>query len=269
MNAPYILYNGNIYPADEKLISPTEHIGSLHLEEFMHSSENNIHFFKEHLHKIRLTFQLLGMTLPDYLKGNGNFLHRELTRLINKNKFYMGAGIQLHIASEFRIAQTIAFPEREYVLNKGILTDTYEHFLKPIHPLSSIYQGSFHFWQLARFHAAQNFDELIFVNEENKVCEGYAKNIFIIRDNKLYTPPLTSGCYHDILREKVLSAAQSLQIDVEQNIQLNINDLLKADEVFFARAYDGITWIKGIRARRYYNIKTKLILGQLNTMIIA
>ncbi|TKG91093.1 hypothetical protein EYV94_22060 [Puteibacter caeruleilacunae] len=269
MDAPYILYNGNIYPTTEKLISPIEHIDSLHMVEFMHSAENKIHFFKEHLHKIRLTFHLLGMTLPDYLKGNGNFLHRELTRLINKNKLYMGAGIQLHIAPEFRIAQTIAFPEREYVLNKGILTDTYEHFLKPIHPLSSIYQGSFHFWQLARFHADKNYDELIFVNEENKICEGYGKNIFLIRDNKLYTPPLSSGCYHDILREKVLLAAKSVGIDIEQNIQLDIKDLLMADEVFFARAYDGITWMKGIRARRYYNVKTKLILRQLNTIMTA
>ncbi|MEA1974656.1 MAG: aminotransferase class IV, partial [Bacillota bacterium] len=82
---------------------------------------------------------------------------------------------------------------------------------------------------LLEFKEAKNqgFDEVIFFNEKFFLAEGAISNIFIVKNNKLYTPSLENGLLNGIMRMKVI---RECGMDV---IEMNITkDFLEnADEV--------------------------------------
>jgi branched-chain amino acid aminotransferase len=85
---------------------------------------------------------------------------------------------------------------------------------------------------LARVEALENgYDEAIMLNYDGKVAEGSAENIFIVKDNKILTPPLSTGALEGITRDSVI---QIIEENGEYIVEsdLEIDDLYSADEVF-------------------------------------
>jgi len=73
--------------------------------------------------------------------------------------------------------------------------------------------------------------EALWFTTENKLAEGCISNIFLVRDNVLYTPRADTPVLPGIARKTVLELAETLKIKaVEQD--LTIHDLLSAGEVF-------------------------------------
>ncbi len=73
--------------------------------------------------------------------------------------------------------------------------------------------------------------EAVFVTSEGIVHEGARSNIFMVADNRVYTPPKTEDILAGITREVVLQCAQDLGCQVSEET-LRIGALLQADEVF-------------------------------------
>jgi branched-chain amino acid aminotransferase len=85
---------------------------------------------------------------------------------------------------------------------------------------------------LARLEALKNgYDESIMLNYHGKVAEGSAENIFIVKNNQIFTPPLTSGILEGITRDSVI---QIIRADGGEVIEkdLDRDDLYSADEIF-------------------------------------
>jgi para-aminobenzoate synthetase/4-amino-4-deoxychorismate lyase len=79
------------------------------------------------------------------------------------------------------------------------------------------------------------FDAL-FINEQGFVTEGGRSNVFIKKDGRWLTPPLSSGCLPGVMRSIVLKDIKYQA--VEQNITRT--DVLNAEEVIFTNALRGI-----------------------------
>jgi branched-chain amino acid aminotransferase len=78
---------------------------------------------------------------------------------------------------------------------------------------------------------ARGFDEVILLNERGEVSECTSANIFVAKDNQVWTPPLTSGCLPGITREVLLSEIHVPGISIGEKVLLPA-DLETADEVF-------------------------------------
>jgi para-aminobenzoate synthetase/4-amino-4-deoxychorismate lyase len=52
-------------------------------------------------------------------------------------------------------------------------------------------------------------DELVFLNERGELVEGARTNIFVAREGRLLTPPLSSGCLDGVLRRALLSEGRA------------------------------------------------------------
>jgi branched-subunit amino acid aminotransferase/4-amino-4-deoxychorismate lyase len=59
--------------------------------------------------------------------------------------------------------------------------------------------------------AAAGTDEVIFLNERGELCEGARSNLFIERDGKLLTPPLSSGLLPGTLRAQLLVEGRAIE----------------------------------------------------------
>jgi branched-chain amino acid aminotransferase len=77
----------------------------------------------------------------------------------------------------------------------------------------------------------RGFDEVILLNERGEVAECTSANIFAAKGDRVWTPPLTSGCLPGITREVLLHEIHIPGIQVEERT-LMPSDLEAADEVF-------------------------------------
>jgi len=79
----------------------------------------------------------------------------------------------------------------------------------------------------------EGFDEVVLLNERGEVAECTAANIFIVKGDKVLTPPLASGCLEGVTRGILLEIAPDAGVSlVEQTLRRE--DLASADEVFLS-----------------------------------
>ena len=110
--------------------------------------------------------------------------------------------------------------------------------------------------QLIRMEAQVNgYAEGIALDEAGYVSEGSGENIFVVRDGKVFTPPLGASVLPGITRDTVIELAAALGIPVMEYL-IPREMLYIADEVFFSgtaaeispiRSVDRITVGKGSR----------------------
>ena len=87
---------------------------------------------------------------------------------------------------------------------------------------------------LAKTEAILNgFDEAIVLNQNGHVSEGSAENLFLVRDGKLITPPVTENILEGITRSTIIQLArEELDLEVVER-PIDRTELYVADEVFF------------------------------------
>lgn len=78
------------------------------------------------------------------------------------------------------------------------------------------------------------YDSAIFLNKSGTVAEGPGACIFIVKEGKLITPPITASILDSITRKSIIQIASSeLGIEVEER-EIDRTELYIADEIFFA-----------------------------------
>ncbi len=100
--------------------------------------------------------------------------------------------------------------------------------------------------QLIKMEAITNgYVEGIALDASGQVSEGSGENIFVVRDGKIFTPPLASSVLPGITRDSVITLARELGYTVvEQALAREM--LYIADEVFFTGTAAEITPIRSI-----------------------
>lgn len=96
----------------------------------------------------------------------------------------------------------------------------------------------------------QGFDEVYFLNTRGVVCEAATANLFVVKDGKIVTPPLSDGCLAGITRAWVIEEAARIGMSSEEGT-VTRNDLLEADEVFLTSATRGPVPVSRLDGREY------------------
>ncbi len=85
----------------------------------------------------------------------------------------------------------------------------------------------------------RNADDAIMINSQGQITEGTTFNVWMIKNNKVYTPSLESGLLKGITRDKVLEICNKNKIKFEETT-LRDKDFLNADEMFITSSTRGI-----------------------------
>lgn len=86
---------------------------------------------------------------------------------------------------------------------------------------------------------AAGYDEVIFLNLAGRVCEGPTTNIFIVKEQRVITPPLEDGILPGVARGHMLLVAE------KQNFRpirrsVNLREIFTCDEAFLTNSIIGI-----------------------------
>lgn len=77
----------------------------------------------------------------------------------------------------------------------------------------------------------EGYDEVVLLNERGEVAECTAANIFVVKNGKILTPPLNSGCLEGVTRGILFEIAPEAGVAIAQQT-LRPEDLYSADEIF-------------------------------------
>ena len=112
---------------------------------------------------------------------------------------------------------------------------------------------------LARVEALnKGYDEAVLLNSQGNVTEASAENIFIVKDNTLFTPPLSSGVLNGITRDSILAIAKHSKISCEVR-DISRDELYIADEVFLTGTAAGVKEVAEVDQRMVGNGRTGVI----------
>ena len=107
---------------------------------------------------------------------------------------------------------------------------------------------------------SRGYDEALLLNEHGKVSECTSANVFVAVGNRVYTPPLASGCLPGVTRDVLLGGAHVPGIVVEEK-DLTLEDLQSADEVFITsttRNLLSVLAIEGIEVRQRGDVRRRV-----------
>ena len=89
--------------------------------------------------------------------------------------------------------------------------------------------------------------ESLWFTTENFLAEGSISNIFLVKDGKLYTPPVQTPILPGIARKTVIEIAEAENIPCHEE-PLQISDLLGAEEVFLTNVVMEVLPVTSIEA---------------------
>ncbi|MGH9407049.1 MAG: branched-chain amino acid transaminase [Terriglobia bacterium] len=100
--------------------------------------------------------------------------------------------------------------------------------------------------QLIKMEAITNgYTEGIALDTSGNVSEGSGENVFLVRDGRLFTPPLANSILPGITRDAVIALAAALDLPVSEE-PVPREALYIADEVFFTGTAAEITPIRSV-----------------------
>lgn len=274
----YINFNGEILPADSKLLSVSNRSFKYGdgLFESMRMLKGELKFADQHADRLQRGMKALKM--DGYSQMDAYFLKEKAEQLAVRNKskhgrlrltVYRDAG-GFYAPTQNKVGYCMEFvpaDEPRYFLNeKGLIIDVFTDLAKPLNFLSNIKTcNSLTYVMAGLFKTQNNLDEVFLLNQNGFLCEASSANVFVSYQNQLYTPALSEGCVEGVMRQVVIDIAKNNNIPITE-AQINPEILYEADEVFVTNASKGIQCVMGYGIRRYFSKMSKTLMDELNKL---
>ncbi len=275
----YINIDGFLYKEDEKVFTVDNRAFKYGdaLFETVRVINGEPQFLEDHFVRLKKGMQILKMPSGGI---SFNELKEQIVKLIQKNHIKQGGRVRITVyrsggglyapentGKSFAI-EAVPLKNNKYVLNeKGLAVDVYNDLKRHRNILSQIKTTNNIPHVLAGIYKNENnLDDCLVLNDQGRIVEALSSNIFLYKNNNLYTPAIDEGCMDGIMRKQVLRIAKEMNINVFEGM-LNGSMLLQADELFLTNAIHGLQWVVSYRQKRYFNKATKEILERLNLSI--
>ena len=271
MDEHLFIYNNNYFRVGDPVISAGNRALRYGdgLFETMRMHEGRILNVDFHFERFFSGMKTLQFDLPEYFSPE--FFLRTANELLLKNLNQKNARIRL---MAFRgdggifdsennfpgyIIETWPLSEKIELNEKGLVVDIFADARKSCDQFSNLKSNNYLPSVMAGIFAKKNkLDDAIILNSYERVCESAIANIFIIKDNKIYTPPLSEGCVAGVMRRWMLEKFSLKKYSViEKN--LSVDDLLDADEFFLTNSIHPVRWVKNFKEKVYGNERVKEI----------
>ena len=256
--------NGNLLnKIDSKNIKDfTFIINNFNFCEEIHFENGSFFFWEDHFFRIMASLRKLRFDIPLYL--NNEFLKNELIKTIKSNKLEKKSGnIKFYFYSKpnnNKIDYIIYLKFSEpYNYNKNLSTcDIYNEELIKSGLLSNLSVTNRTIRRIAHIYSIENgFDSCIILNDKKNIVESTIGNIYLIKEDKIITPNLYSGCQNTAIRTSFNRwAMKNLKLE---EIDINIYELQQCEELFFLSINKGYTFVNRYRKTIYKsNLGSKL-----------
>jgi len=284
----YIWFDGKLIPLDKAKIPVTTHAihyGTSIFEGIRtYWNSKNLYVFRlnDHVKRFRNSGKFYNITL--------NFSDKQIQNavidLCKKNKikkscyirpfYFVGQyGINLHVTKKAPTHTAIfSFPFGDLFNKNGISAtiSKWRKFSDLSTPTQAKMGGNYLNSILATQDAKQRgFDEAILLDQSGNVSEAPGENIFLVKNNRLVTPPLSSSALDGITRKSIITLAKDMKLNIKVR-KVSKKELRLADEIFLSGTAAEITPIIRIDKRKIGSGKvgniTKLFMDTYSDIVM-
>jgi branched-subunit amino acid aminotransferase/4-amino-4-deoxychorismate lyase len=113
---------------------------------------------------------------------------------------------------------------------------------------------------------SKGYDDALLLDHDDYVAETSSANIFWIKDGRLLTTPLDSGCLEGMTRRHILGIAERNNISKREE-KIKLENLLRADEIFISSSLKLILPVISIDVGKEYKFEAGPITDQLRQLL--
>ena len=244
--------------------------------------KGNVLFAEYHLERLFLGLKVLKFNTPSLFTKQK--ILTEIKALCEKNKCGDLARVRLSVSrgngglydcdDKFSyLIECWPLEQQAGDLNRnGLIVDVFPDARKSIDAFSNLKSANYLPYVMGAVWARENkLNDALILNQHNRICDATIANIFWIKANKIYTPPLSEGCVAGVMRRRILDCKlqiAKLGIDVNESV-LTEDILVEADEVFLTNVVTGIRWVKECGNKVYQDGFTSKVFAEINRTIYS
>ncbi len=265
--ASYAFLEGRLVPLEDAKISILTHAflygtGVFEgIRGYYNTEKNELFIFRlrDHYARFKTNCRFLKIELPQSIED----LCEITVDLVRKSRFHEDIYIRpLGYKSAKRIGLRLddqndvlifAVPMGSYLSRDhalAVMTSSWRRIEDNAIPARNKISGSYVNLSLAAAEARDNgFDEAILLNENGTTSEAAGMNLFIVRNQKLITPPVTDNVLEGITRDTVFELARDLKIPYEERT-VDRSELYVADEIFLCGTGGEISGVGSVDRRK-------------------
>jgi branched-chain amino acid aminotransferase len=279
--ADFIWFNGKIVKWEEANVPVTTH--ALHYGTSVfegiraYSSKNNLHIFRlrEHIERLQQSAAVYSIVMNysaeelqdaiiDLLKKN----HMRESCYIRPLAFVGQHGIDLNVTRNSPThVVIITFPFSKYFKEEGISAciSSWRRIHDSSTPPMAKAGGNYLNSVLATQESNRNgYDESVMLDRDGNVSEASGENIFIVRNDKIYTPYIGGSALEGITRDTAIEIAKNLGYEIIER-PISRTELYTAAELFLTGTAAEITAIINIDGHIVGDGKEGPVTGKIRT----
>ena len=268
----YFIYNSKFFKEESAVLSADNRGFKFGdgLFETMKSINGHLHFIDEHFARLWQGLQVLQFKIPRHITPD--LLQAQILALLKKNGHNKIARIRLTMFraegglydvinhTPHYLIQTWGLPDETGTWNSnGLVLGIYPDVKKSCDILSNLKNNNFLPYAMAALQAKkQKWNDAVLLNTAGRICDTTIANIFLIKDEVIFTPALQEGCVAGVMRKNMIKLLTAGNYKIIEG-KLSIDDLMNADEVFLTNSVYNLRWVQSIGDKKYANIQTQKI----------
>lgn len=241
--------------------------------------DSKILFLEDHYFRLMASMRIVRMEIPMYFTME--YMEEQVKALVlNLN---IGASCRVRVTF-FRKEGGFYLPvnnDAEYIITAEPLKEAMYSFAEGIYEVD-LFKDFYVTKQLLStlkttnkmvqitgsiFAHENGLNNCLLINDDKNVIEALQGNLFMLKEGKLITPPVSDGCLNGIMRKQVLAIARKIEgLEVVEE-SISPFDLQKADELFVTNVIKGVQPITKYRKKEYGNATATDILKRLNAQV--
>ena len=240
---------------------------------------SKILFLEDHYFRLMSAMRVVRMEIP--MNFTMEFLEEQILSIVENNQVIDSARARITVYRNdggyylpqnntvSYLIHAVGLENKAYTIEKKRYeVDLYKDFYITKQLLSSVKTTNKIINITGSIYANENgLDNCLLLNDSKNVVEALQGNIFMLKGNKLITPPISEGCLNGVMRRQILGLAKKIEnIEVVEGV-ISPFDLQKADELFITNVIKGIQPITQYRKKQFSTNMAEKLGVKLNEMI--
>ena len=261
----FININGKVLNRSEARVKPDDHSYRYGdgLFETIKMVDGKLLFSEFHFERLFHGFDVLKFQVPEFFLAEK--LQAEALELCRRNQCEELARVRLSVSrgdgglydggEELNYVIECSTLKNQKQKEDGLMIDIFPDARKSCDVFSNLKSANFLPYVMAAKFAKENqLDDCLVLNMHGRICDSTIANIFWIKDNEIFTPPLSEGCVAGVMRRHLKEQGTRLKV---QERACEIKDLESADEIFLTNVIRGIRPVKKFAGRELNGLLTK------------
>ena len=269
-------YNGNIKDLSSDDFNNRGFLYGDSVFETIKIVDNKIIFWEEHYLRLMSSMRILRIEIPN--NYTPEFFEKEIIKTNLKTDSSFSGRVRLTI---YRGGSGLYLPNNNFPIfvinsnktNEKLLkidrdvykVDLFKDYQIQSNLISNLKTNNRVINVIGSIYAQENeLDNCVLLNDNKLVTEFLNGNIFIVNDNVIKTPTISTGCLNGVMRKKIIELIKKVPAYKIQEKDFSPYELISSDEIWVTNSISGIIPVTEYRRKSFSNNIGTIIINYFN-----